>query len=130
MAYEDLLSGLVELHVLYRAVQEEIFGLGMIKDLERHGYRISPGTLYPLLHRLTNRGYLKVREVRLGRTWRRLYQATPKGHKALAAVHHHVRELIRELDERQNHATPPKRGGRALAPRRSRRAGANHEHPR
>jgi len=111
MAYEDLLSGLVELHVLYHAVQEEIFGLGMIQELERHGYRISPGTLYPLLHRLTRRGYLKVRGVRLGRTRRRLYQATPKGRKALAAIHNHVRELIRELDERQDHATPRKRRG-------------------
>jgi DNA-binding PadR family transcriptional regulator len=111
MAYADLLSGLVELHVLYHAVQEEIFGLGMLKELERHGYRIGPGTLYPLLHRLTQRGYLKVREVRLGRTRRRLYQATSKGQKALAAVHEHVRELVRELDESQQHATPRKRRG-------------------
>jgi PadR family transcriptional regulator, regulatory protein PadR len=50
MLYEDLLSGLVELHVLYHAVHEEIFGL------KRHGYRTIPGTLYPLLHRLTHRG--------------------------------------------------------------------------
>ncbi|MGH8306485.1 MAG: PadR family transcriptional regulator [Steroidobacteraceae bacterium] len=102
MPYEDLLSGLVELHVLYHAVQEEIFGLGMLQELERHGYRISPGTLYPLLHRLMHRGYLKVREVRLGRTRRRLYRATPKGRRALTAVHHHVRELIGELEETPN----------------------------
>ncbi len=106
MPNHDLLSGLVELHVLYHAVQEEIFGLGMLEELERHGYRISPGTLYPLLHRLTHRGYLKVREVRLGRTRRRLYRATPKGRKALAAIHHHVRELIDELEESLNHSPP------------------------
>jgi PadR family transcriptional regulator len=99
MAYEDLLSGLIELHVLYHAAQEEIFGLGMIEELQRHGYRISPGTLYPLLHRLTHRRYLSVREVRQGRTRRRLYRATQKGRKALAAVHEHVRELFGELEE-------------------------------
>jgi DNA-binding PadR family transcriptional regulator len=99
MAYEDLLSGLIELHVLYHAAQEEIFGLGMIEELQRHGYRISPGTLYPLLHRLTHRRYLSVREVRQGRTRRRLYRATEKGRKALAAVHEHVRELFGELEE-------------------------------
>lgn len=99
MSYQDLLSGLVELHVLYHAAEEEIFGLGMLKELERHGYRISPGTLYPLLHRLTHRGYLSVREVRLGRARRRLYRATSKGRKALAVVHHHVRELIGELEQ-------------------------------
>ena len=99
MPYQDLLSGLVELHVLYHAVEEEIFGLGMLEELKRHGYRISPGTLYPMLHRLTHRGYLKVREVRLRRTRRRLYRATPKGRKALIVVHRHVRELIGELEE-------------------------------
>ena len=107
MAYQDLLSGLVELHVLYHAVEEEIFGLGMLEELKRHGYRISPGTLYPLLHRLTHRGYLAVREVRLGRTRRRLYRATVKGRKALAVVHRHVRELIGELDQ-----TPRRRARR------------------
>jgi len=48
MAYEDLLSGLIELHVLYHAAEEEVFGLGLMAELKRHGYRISPGTLYPL----------------------------------------------------------------------------------
>ena len=99
MAYEDLLSGLVELHVLYHAVQDEVFGLGLIEELQRHGYRISPGTLYPLLHRLRHRGYLKMREVRLGRTRRRLYRATAKGRSALLAVHRQLRELIGELEE-------------------------------
>ena len=99
MAYEDLLSGLIELHVLYHAAEEEIFGLGMLEELGCHGYRISPGTLYPLLHRLTHRGYLAVREVQTGRTRRRLYRATPKGRRALATVQRHVQELFGELDE-------------------------------
>lgn len=99
MAYEDLLSGLIELHVLYHAAQEEIFGLGMLKELRRHGYSISPGTLYPLLHRLTHRRYLAVREVRQGRIRRRLYRATAKGRNALTMVHDHVRELFGELEE-------------------------------
>jgi DNA-binding PadR family transcriptional regulator len=110
VAYEDLLSGLIELHVLYHAADGEVFGLGMIEELERHGYRISPGTLYPLLHRLKHRGYLKVRELSLGRTRRRLYRATPKGRRALAAVHHHVRELFGELEEGSRSGT--KRGAK------------------
>ncbi len=109
MPYQDLLSGLVELHVLYHAAHGEIFGLEMIQELERHGYCISPGTLYPLLHRLAHRGYLRGREVRHGRTRRRLYRATPKGREALAAVHQHLRELIAELEERSR---PGPREGR------------------
>jgi PadR family transcriptional regulator PadR len=99
MPYEDLLSGLIELHVLYHACKEEIFGLGMLEELKRHGYRISPGTLYPLLHRLRQRGYLRVRELKLSRTRRRLYRATQKGRRALAIVREQVQELIGELDE-------------------------------
>jgi PadR family transcriptional regulator PadR len=108
MPYEDLLSGLIELHVLYHAAEEEIFGLGMLEELGRHGYRISAGTLYPLLHRLAHRGYLKVREVRLSRTRRRLYRATPKGRRAIAAVRHHVRELFGELEEATDSRRRPK----------------------
>src|ERR1039458_10510494 len=44
----DLYSGLIRLHVLHHAAEEPIFGLGMVEELARHGYRISPGTLYPL----------------------------------------------------------------------------------
>jgi DNA-binding PadR family transcriptional regulator len=103
MPYEDLISGLIELHVLYHAAEEEIFGLGMLEELKRHGYRISPGTLYPLLHRLTHRGYLTVRDVNLGRTRRRLYRVTPKGRRALRAIRHYVRELTNEIDEDVQH---------------------------
>jgi PadR family transcriptional regulator, regulatory protein PadR len=109
MAYQDLLSGLVELHVLYHAAEEEIFGLGMLDELRRHGYNISPGTLYPLLHRLTHRRYLSVREVRQGRARRRLYRATERGRKALAVVHEHVRELVGELEEGSIRSRPRKK---------------------
>jgi DNA-binding PadR family transcriptional regulator len=113
MAYEDLLSGLIELHVLYHAAEEEIFGLGMLEELRRHGYRISPGTLYPLLHRLMHRGYLQVRDMKLGRIRRRLYRATPKGRRALTAVRDQVRELMGELNEKPRRArmSQAKHGG-------------------
>lgn len=51
-AERDLLSGLIRIHVLYHACQEPIFGAGMIEELQRHGYKLSSGTLYPLLHGL------------------------------------------------------------------------------
>jgi PadR family transcriptional regulator PadR len=52
----DLYSGLIRLHILHHAAEEPIFGLGMLEELARHGYRISPGTLYPLLHGLEKKG--------------------------------------------------------------------------
>src|SRR5216683_2525458 len=95
----DLYSGLIRLHVLHHAVEGPIFGIGMAEELARHGYRISPGTLYPLLHGLEKKGYLRSAEQRNGRSLRKVYRATPLGRKALAAVNGKVRELFRELVE-------------------------------
>jgi PadR family transcriptional regulator, regulatory protein PadR len=99
---KDLYSGLIRLHVLYHACQEPIFGAGIIEELARHGYRLSPGTLYPLLHGLEEKGYLQSSEEGGGRQPRRVYRATPKGRKALAGAKEKVRELFSELleDER------------------------------
>ena len=80
-------------------MEEPIFGLGMAEELARHGYRISPGTLYPLLHSLEKRGYLRSSERRNGKSLRKVYRATPRGRRALMAAKSKVRELFRELIE-------------------------------
>ena len=95
----DLYSGLIRLHVLHHAAEEPIFGLGMIEELGRHGYRISPGSLYPLLHGLEKKGYLRSAELRNGRSLRKVYRITPRGRKALEAANEKVRELFSELIE-------------------------------
>jgi DNA-binding PadR family transcriptional regulator len=96
---QELLSGLIRIHILYHASKESIFGLGMIEELQRHGYKLSPGTLYPLLHGLERKGYLRSREVRLGNRGRRLYRATATGRRALAKAREKVKELLGELLE-------------------------------
>jgi len=95
----DLYSGLIRLHVLHHAVKEPVFGLGMAEELARHGYRISPGTLYPLLHSLEEKGYLRSTEKRNGKSLRKEYRATAQGRKALLAAKSKVRELFGELIE-------------------------------
>jgi DNA-binding PadR family transcriptional regulator len=95
----DLYSGLIRLHVLHHAAHEPIFGLGMMEELARHGYRISPGSLYPLLHGLEKKGYLRSRQQRNGKSLRKVYRATALGRKALGASKIRVRELFRELME-------------------------------
>jgi PadR family transcriptional regulator PadR len=96
---QDLYSGLVRLHVLHHAAKEPLFGLGMIEELGRHGYRISPGTLYPLLHSMERKGYLRSSEQVNGKSRRKVYRATPLGRKALLAATNKVRELFHELME-------------------------------
>ena len=81
----DLYAGLIRLHVLHHASHEAVYGLAMIEELSRHGYKLSPGTLYPLLHGLEKKGYLKSALERDGRSGRRVYRITPAGRRALAA---------------------------------------------
>jgi len=97
----DLYSGLIRLRVLHNATERPIFGLGMVEELARHGYRISPGTLYPMLRGLEKKGYLSSTQQRNGKSLRTIYCATPLGRKALAAATAKARELIGELMEGQ-----------------------------
>lgn len=99
---QDLYSGLIRLHILHHACEESIFGLGMIEELGRHGYKLSAGTIYPMLHRLEMSGLLRSHEERNGRRRRRTYRATDAGEKALAAAKQKVWELFSELFEDQH----------------------------
>lgn len=99
MEDRDLYGGLIRLHILHHAAREPVFGLAMIEELGRHGYKISAGTLYPILHGLEERGYLRSREERNGKNARRVYRATPAGKRALRKAREKVRELFGELLE-------------------------------
>jgi PadR family transcriptional regulator len=96
---QELLSGLIRIHILYHACKEPIFGLAMIEELQRHGYKLSAGTLYPMLHGLESRGLLRSKRIRLGRRERRVYRATATGRKALAKAREKVKLLLGELLE-------------------------------
>jgi PadR family transcriptional regulator, regulatory protein PadR len=96
---KDLYSGLIRLHILHQACEGEVFGLDMMEELGRHGYKVSPGTMYPILHGLEKRGYLKSSSFSSGRVHRRVYKATPAGRKALKTAKQKVRELFGELIE-------------------------------
>jgi DNA-binding PadR family transcriptional regulator len=99
MDHQFLYAGLIRLHVLHHAEREAIYGLSMIEELRRHGYRVGPGTLYPILHGLETRGLLSSKQQRQGRGLRRLYRATPEGRRALRSAKLRVRELFGELFE-------------------------------
>ena len=97
MEHQDLLVGLIRLHVLHHAAEEEIYGQWIMEELARHGYRLSPGTLYPMLHAMELKGYLTSRTERAGRSHRRIYRTTAFGIEALAIARDKIRELFREV---------------------------------
>ncbi|MGC8638442.1 MAG: PadR family transcriptional regulator [Isosphaeraceae bacterium] len=90
-------GGFVRLHVLYHAVKEPIFGVEMMEELARHGYDVSAGTLYPILHQLEDAGYLTSHGEVVGGKIRKYYRATPEGASALQAAREKLRELVTEV---------------------------------
>jgi DNA-binding PadR family transcriptional regulator len=122
-----LYAGMIRLHILHQASKGAVFGLWIIQELGRHGSRLSPGTLYPVLHSLAQRGLLRSADQREAGRRRRLYRITPAGRRALAAAKEKVRELFAELFEDED--SPARRRGRrvdgpgaAPAPRPQRRS--------
>ena len=106
MKHQDLLKGLIRLHILHHASKEEFYGQWMIHELARHGYTLSPGTLYPMLHALERSGYLKSRQERMGRTFRRIYRATALGRAANKIARIQVRELTGQGHKRRPTSRP------------------------
>lgn len=99
--HQDLLSGFIRMHILHHAAENDLYGSWMIEELAHHGYKLSPGTLYPMLHGMEKRGYLKSRKQQAGRSFRRVYRATAAGRKALAVAQERLRELFRETFEKR-----------------------------
>jgi DNA-binding PadR family transcriptional regulator len=93
----ELLRGAVRLQILHHAAHGEIHGARMAAELAEHGYRISPGSLYPTLHKMEAEGLLRSRdEVVAGRP-RRSYSITPVGRRALKETTVQLRELANEV---------------------------------
>ena len=99
MEHKSLYGSLIRLHILHHAVHGDTYGQWMIEELGRHGYRLSAGTLYPLLHDMEKKGYLVSTPDRKGSARRRVYRATQEGADALTAAKARLRELFGELFE-------------------------------
>ena len=99
MKDRDWYSGFIRLHILHHAAHEPIFGLGIMEELARHGYKLSAGTLYPILHALEQKGYLRSSMKREGKSSRRVYRTTSAGRRALREAKVKVKELFGELFE-------------------------------
>lgn len=94
----EILLSLWKAHILHHAGEQPLHGQWMLLELRRHGYDISPGTLYPLLQRMERLGWLKGKtDPEGGKRARKDYRLTPAGRKVLGSVREQVRELYREL---------------------------------
>ena len=89
--------GMIKIHILHHASIEPVFGLWLMEELSRHGYVISPGTLYPIFHSLEKDGLLKSQEKVVNGKVRKYYRATAKGRSTLTEAKMKVQELMNEV---------------------------------
>ena len=107
----EILLAFWKVHILHHAAEGPVVGQWMMQELRRHGYEVSPGTIYPLLARLEERGWLDCKtDPRGGLRARKEYSLTAGGREALAFLKNQVEELYREVvlgeDEEEPHQGP------------------------
>ncbi len=99
MIDKDFFLGFIKVHILYHASKEEIYGVEILDELRRHGYSLSPGTLYPTLHLLEKQSCLKSRRETVNGKVRKYYSITPEGLEILEKSKIKIRELVEEVLE-------------------------------
>lgn len=95
-----LFLGFIHIHILHHAKKEPFYGSWMIEELEEHGYEISAGTLYPILHNLEKNGVLKVDEKNVEGKIRKYYSITQLGEEVLKEARAKAYELFKEINEK------------------------------
>ncbi|MEW6739784.1 MAG: PadR family transcriptional regulator [Nitrospirota bacterium] len=93
----DFFLGFIKIHILHHAAKEPVYGLWLIEELGRHGYKLSPGTLYPILHKLEEEGLLKSYAENVGGKIRKYYKITSKGVRTLSKIKEKINELTEEV---------------------------------
>ena len=93
----EFLLAFWKIHILHHAGEAKgVYGQWMLEELHGHGYRLSPGTLYPVLARMARRGWLRATEPSRS-TDARIYRLTPRGREVLVQVRHALEELRGEV---------------------------------
>lgn len=94
----EILLAFWKVHILHHAAEGPVYGQWMMSELRRHGYDISPGTLYPLLRRMEQHGWLRRKPGKdAGPRARKNYILTAEGRKVLRLVRNQVEEMHREV---------------------------------
>jgi PadR family transcriptional regulator, regulatory protein PadR len=94
-----LFLGFIQIHILHHANEHPIFGLWMLDELKEHGYEMSAGTLYPILHSMEAEGLLIKEERNVEGKIRKYYTTTIKGNAVLVEARKKAYELFKEIKE-------------------------------
>jgi PadR family transcriptional regulator PadR len=108
---KHLFTGFVRLHILYHADKEPVCGVELMEELRHHGYKIGPGTLYPVLHGLEEAGFVKAKDEVVGGKRRKNFRTTARGRKLLAEAREKLIELASEIVDDEDAMAERKKHG-------------------
>ncbi|QFT88173.1 Transcriptional regulator PadR-like family protein [Bacillus sp. THAF10] len=94
-----LFLGFIQIHILHHAKEQPIYGAWMLEELKEHGYSISAGTLYPILHSMETDGLLLRQNQNVEGKIRKYYSSTEKGDLVLVEARKKAYELFKEIKE-------------------------------
>lgn len=94
-----LFLGFIQIHILHHAKKEPFYGTWMIEELREHGYDMSPGTLYPLLHDMEAKGVLSKTDKTVEGKVRKYYGITDLGQEVLDEARKKAYELFKEIKD-------------------------------
>ncbi|MGD6801771.1 PadR family transcriptional regulator [Rossellomorea vietnamensis] len=94
-----LFLGFIHIHILHHGKEHPVYGSWMTEELREHGYNISSGTLYPILHSMETDGLLVRDDKNVGGKIRKYYRTTEKGNEVLKEAREKAYELFREIKE-------------------------------
>ncbi|QQK75422.1 helix-turn-helix transcriptional regulator [Salicibibacter cibarius] len=94
-----LFLGFIQIHILHHAKEHPIYGVWMVEELKEHGYDISAGTLYPILHTMESDGLLTKENRNVGGKIRKYYSITDQGEKVLVEARNKAYELFKEIKD-------------------------------
>lgn len=97
--YRRLFLGFIQIHILHHAKETPFYGSWMLAELKEHGYKVSAGTLYPLLRTMEISGLLIREDRNVEGKIRKYYRTTEKGDQILAEARNRAYELFIEIED-------------------------------
>jgi DNA-binding PadR family transcriptional regulator len=99
MYERKILLGFIRIHILHHAAHDPhgVYGGALIDELKTHGYKISPGTLYPILHEMKKDHMIQDKKEIIKGKQRIIYTITTKGEQTLTHLKQYINELSKEV---------------------------------
>ena len=97
MIDREFLRGFVKLYALWRSTKGGVYGAQILEEMQALGFRLSPGTLYPTLHKLLREQDVAVTSRVINGRMRKVYRAPPKGRRELDEIRERLKVFVAKV---------------------------------